>query len=1718
MTTDQLTADPSTDGQSAEQRAERLLDAGAVLPVGTLPHAGGPDSTVDVLTARSYRHPALDGRTVVRLVPGALGPAEDLALEYLGLEPLALAGTESGEGAAGAAAAEVGQVRQEALGFPAWALVHDPANGHHALAVVKEMERLVRQAKSKPGNAKDGFDALAVRLGRAVPHFLPTYCEQVGRIFLAHGNQTYAATFFGKAREAERTFGLEIDEERLRAVFLEFALAGALTVKALRQYVKDLGARLDARTAWQRFRQLCAERSAAGMAPYAGIAEDARALIRAAGLDQREQERELLAELLPSPAVGRTPAAVWASWRAPLIELARADAAVRARLLEILPAPSGGAEYTANDQAWLEILRESGAELLLTDPGLRADEPATRWLQRWSAHLNRGRHGRPSCDATLRLAARMAERLRAEAVPVELPQNHPTAVNLLDLLLAERVPVADPAPAMSFQLAGWLANGGPGRRDLTAVAADPRFRGLLRDAVPPVFGSADADTLGGRLAGYPVLQELLAEWADHRADELLAARGLAGAYNLLVTLGPVRQALALANPQAAARIAGLDVAALLGRTLRGGILDELGWPALEEGLRRLGYEDTTPGATAGQADRSGLQIEDAWPALILVRQQKAVVVGPDAVLLEHDLRTPAGLNQWNRPRLRYADGELLVAWYEDGGQRAYWSARPTEVFTLTGERLAGGYYGMHNTAATSLPLPGGGRATGGRVLHAGDTAMPAERPVLGDGTGYWTLRHAGGRAALVEYDPATGEHGRGSVPPLFAAAAQPAAQPGGQPAGTLHPELSRLLPLQPGLEHTPLGTDGTVLGGSVRCDAGRVAFHGTDGHSLGLPTAGRGHRRYPAGRLGLPAGAALMLVAENGSLGLGPVDGTGGRTEVLADFTVGRPGQLHAAGTALVPPLDHWHALRPRDEQGSRALRALTDRQAAELIDAGWPVDAEDQAPPRRAELLLIQGTPRPVAGSRASRLLPAEPVARLLPELTDPLLVLGVAGLTRLATETAVRAARYAPLPAEADATSGRATAPAAYQPEHGQDGQLRAAVVGALGSIDGFGNSWTGSGGRWHELGNLRAVTDLLAAGPKPGPAEWTADPEPLDLHGGRGYHGWVHLLGRTAQLAVAAASPVTGEPARAALALLLTELTRGWLDGRGGTLRRVTLTEKSEGHAAFAERPDRAGRVLRHGDRTVVVLAHERHYRGQELHWLALDHDPSGEFGRIAEFGVWDERRVRDELPARWTAEFTTLLQQHGPPQWRPEQAEEFAEATGIGRARAALLLATPPDLFGWSSDFLTSEQLALLGLKSTQAKAAQQWLRVHRSDRDAVLPALLPADPADLWRTGRAVGAAAERWLERRGRLVTLADEAQATVKGAGVDAIEAVLNPASTPWLSRVTTQRVRATEHGEELTPEDQAALPVARQLAGAVRALRWLAYHLPYGDALRPLLPTALAALRHRIADPGLLLVLDLGSTVKEKTLAAALRDHYGLPEQGGADGDGLVACGSALVLAPGRHAETAYLRPAALTGAHDPVLDLLDGLAGGYYTREDLAVLRELHGEELTRLLDHGSSAGPSTAEAAGWAQDPQRSAPALVTEVAEAHGLGEDAAALYLQLLALPDPTDRNTARWTGWKPARLKLARAELAATGLVLAAQRARAGRSLFLPGGWQEAKSPGLPAELWKAGLYPLPADQVILPQLPAPELFARAWQRIADGDLPGYEELRTNDRKRGRR
>jgi hypothetical protein len=175
----------------------------------------------------------------------------------------------------------------------------------------------------------------------------------------------------------------------------------------------------------------------------------------------------------------------------------------------------------------------------------------------------------------------------------------------------------------------------------------------------------------------------------------------------------------------------------------------------------------------------------------------------------------------------------------------------------------------------------------------------------------------------------------------------------------------------------------------------------------------------------------------------------------------------------------------------------------------------------------------------------------------------------------------------------------------------------------------------------------------------------------------------------------------------------------------------------------------------------------------------------------------------------------------------------------------------------------------------------------------------------------------------------------------------------------------------------------------------------------------------------------------------------------------------------------------------------------------------LQIIHSEEFAALIER-AKATPVPPD--GYESNPLHSAPDVVKQVAKKLGISENAAAYYLQLLTLPDPTDKNIALWNGWTPATLKNLGKELLDKKLVLEATRSRAGRKYFLAGGWEDLKSPHLPLETWKMPLYQLTRDGfqratpplgIILPLGPVHDLFAKAWQRIVDGDVPKYEEVK---------
>ncbi|KOX37475.1 DNA-binding protein [Streptomyces sp. NRRL F-6491] len=1626
-----------------------MLAAGAVLPAGT----GDAGASAVELTARTYRHPVLgEDRVVVRLAATELGPAEDLAAGFLGLglhgEP-----------------AVVGLGRRQELGFPEWVLVHHPEDGHHALAVVPELDRLARQAKTKPKAALDACLELAGRLASAVPHFLPVFYEQAARVFLGVDNTTYAGQLFARARTSEAQHGLAVDEDRLDAVFLEFALAGALPVKVLTGYGKELAARLAPAEAYERFRRLCVRRTAGGLAPSAQATTELRRLARAAGLSAAEAEQDHLAELLPLPATQRAAEGWWKTHRSALVALARRVPAVRGTLLEMMP-PSDDGELS---DLWLGILTESGADAGLTGadvpPEERCADGTAGWLERFHTVRHRGWGSRRTLPALLDLVERAADRLRADLAA--RPDDRcflrigVEDLDLLDLLLSLDVPVADPAAdgprtnAAALNLSDWARGEDP--RDLAAIAADPRFRPAFRRAANAYHDASSGADVMRRLAASAGGRPMLTEWTRDVARDSVAA-GLPGLPKAIARLSWLpAEALALA-PEEVAAAAGADLGETLARTLRGGLWEELHWPAWEEAVADL---------TPGRAKLDDLVVFEAWPHLIVANARRVRVIDADSTVLTHDLRVPTGQSS-HRYGFHYVDGALLVFWtgYGNSQVQGYWHTAPDRVFTLDAEIS---YWSLRSDRS-SLPLPGGGRTTGGGVLHAGDTKLPRERAVLSDGTSYWVWQHVEryegdarhDDSGWVEYDPVEDTRGRRSLPGFLADATRSHA-----PGAELAVQSSWLRPA-PVVDGSALGTpaDGLLGWRVLRIPGDGWCADDTAGRNVSLPEGSD----MPVAALAFPGDdRPRALIRQWRELLLTDPDG------VITTTSDGDRNDIYGTAATPLPPLSHFYALRPRDPRGSDVLRAADAETARTLL---------------KAAVLAERATDVP------------DLVTAALPGITAPELAAGVA-----------KALRFAVGQQKAlDAVAARldpATEPEEARVEGPHDSLLAEALDGLTGS--GYYSRGAASDVADRFLGELAAArADASAAAPL-GKLHYDLPSLPYSPF------SFVSLLDDPAAIAYRAVAPGSGDEHRAALLGVLGRadaLGLASTAGSAGHWRRVLL-HLATPHLYAPDGQERGTSyctVFPLGGGAVLGITENDRAVDDGRQFEALLHDPSGRFEVPAPYTLRDAAPVGDRTRgADWLTAFLREAENRTAAPFLPEAAEEFGRLTGVPGALARLVLAGMPNVDDWGNGFLPAELRTSLGLKVADAARARDELRaLPVAVRRAVVAALLPEDPARLWTEGPDVASAAEVWNARLGRRTQVPDwligEATRAVRtGWPVHrALPALLGPAASPELTTDVAWHISG-DRPAPVSPVDHPFTDAV--LTGAMGLTAWLAHRLPAGDPVRATLPSALTAVRQRLASPGLLVsagrytsLADFRKVAGAPTETAPDHERYGAVLMATHDGQPQPALRTALLDSTGSDPYLAVLRD---TDQQPTGIE---------------RALRRAHDPAFARLLaDPGApAAGETGQDGTWWPQDPSRSVPDLVAEVAGAHGLGTDAATLYLALLALPDPTDRNTARWTGWKPARLKAARAELAATDLVVSAVRARAGRSLFLPGAWSEQKGLGLPVEQWKLPMYG-PFLGALVPVEPAAELFARAWRRILDGDLPRFEELKVRRTRRRR-
>ncbi|GGX07241.1 DNA-binding protein [Streptomyces malachitofuscus] len=1670
------------DGDPAE--VEELLRAGAVLPPGTV---GGGERAVPMYT-RAYRHPGLDGRVVVRLT--AEDGTGDADTGFLGLVP------EGGP-------VEVGVGQHRALGFPDWVLTRHPSDGHLAMSLVEEMDKVARTVRSRPKRARAAYESIGERLAGSVPHFLPTFYEQAGRVFLAAGERSYASMMFVNARKAETAHGLPFDEARMDAVFLEFALADAVPTKVLSSYAKGLPARVPAATAFRHLRGLFLRLAAHGLPPSSPAAADLRRLAKAvAGRNALAEETAYLREMLALPGTAKAPVGWWKAHRAALKELTRREPTARGALLALLP--SGWEQEELG--LWIGLLEETGVTAGLCDAALPAEERSpdgtAGWTRRFLALCRTdSRHLAP--PELYPLVDRMADVLRTELTASGGTLRPPVGdIDLLDQLLALRIPVADPEGDARLGLRDWAAR--EERRDLVALEADARFREAFRRGCPTNGRQGNDGPTLARLAESPGGRPMLAEWVAEVSRRYISSDlgGFTRYDGPFETLGWLPGEILAVAEEEVRQALSIGMAGGLARTLRTGILDELGWPAWDEAIGS---------AEPAEAART-TYVAEAWPHLIVLRDGHARVIGAEGTVLSHRLRLP-DMAEHDRCDARYVDGALLVSWNIRSADESYgyWyhpdtgASSPTALdgdVRYSHASRADGKNGANGMPYASIPLPGGGRTAGQGVLRRGDTHVPGRRRVISDGTSYWLWTNNWAdrtQSNWRPYDPVSGTEGAPGAPDWLREGLSAAPEGSTLHSGWLLPAPAAV----PGPVCAPV--DGLLGWRVITLPDGSQRGEDLGGRTAVVPPRMGGSLAHALVFPGTDRVVSVLRWTGTSVLLLGP-DG-----EAVAQVADGHVAGPFSAGTPLMPPLSHWHLLRPRDPQGSAALRRIGDDTAAALLAAAVeeaPRDTGDESEPGTE-----QGAERVPALVRT-----------LLPQVGHEALRAGITGVVRFAAEQqrTLDAAR-----ARMDAAIA-GVVPDKPRPKPG-DVLLEAAVNGVGVTGRGWRPTYYRSDHFLYELPCL--LGESIRGLPEPVPAGRTH----LDQEKQRPLEKLdpVALPTLPAIVALRAASEATVEEHRDALRAFLEEFdAQGLTDLDPGHWRCVRLRldpslfegpDAIKGYAEATVLDLGGGAFLLVPDRPYFFLAEGDVDEPTGRHYGALFHDPSGRFTAPAPYMVVATRPFVPEptRPAGWAARLRAELAARGPAPWFPAAAEEFARLTGVTPTMARLIVAGMPRIDDHREP-VPAATLKTIGVKTADARVAKDELKsVDPRVRQAVVAALLPDDPSRLWTDGPDAARAAAIWNERLGRRAPVPEEvvhdAARTVVPRGwapVPALYGFVDLRTEPRLTRdLTWTPGRYRPEAVEGTPGFD-----GEALKGAVPLAAWLAHRLPAGDPVRAVLPGVLTAIRTRLAHPELLVGLD--GTID----AEAYRLAAGDPTE---TGDGFERYG-AVVLGTGSSSPYAALRTALLDPAgNDPYMA---ALFPGQRPTVVQTVLRLLHDRAFAELLaDPGNPVeGERDAEGMWWPQDPARSVPDLVMVVAKRYGIGEDAAVLYLMLLAMPDPTDRNTARWTGWGKqrggtARLRAARAELATTDLVIEGSRSKAGRSLFLPGAWTQLTNPHLPLESWKLPLYDLaegqdPALGVVVPFRPVADLYRDAWQRIQDGDEPQPTELEVPRPRKRRR
>lgn len=1018
------------------------------------------------------------------------------------------------------------------------------------------------------------------------------------------------------------------------------------------------------------------------------------------------------------------------------------------------------------------------------------------------------------------------------------------------------------------------------------------------------------------------------------------------------------------------------------------------------------------------------------------RSGRLVVAGPGGVVLD----VPFAPAEGERVRtMRYVDGDVLVFTLQANLRTGRWLSRPEQRFELE----------LYTTWGQAVAVPGGGVTEGGPAYGPGDTHAGGPGGVLSDGTRFWRGEEA--------FDPRTGRSlGRGR-PTFF--------------DGSDVPAVRAYFPVPPEAAGSPLGVrDGqyafraTALGGGrYRAENGAGAVW--EGPSSDPPRAlFRFPERdgvYPVVHRSRPG--ELCVRTPDGQDAVVPAVNGG-----MFWFWRGAPQWL---------PLAWWHLLRPRDPAASRALAACPLDAARALLDAADPDDVDDGP----GEVAGVEGSVTfaltPAAARAAERPAVAAAIGRVLPEVRDPRLVAGVGAIAHRAARLRVTIERWVAAAAEPPGAEGRTDEDFA-----------------ALAALYGPGWSW----GRRDLEAQVRATDTWFASGPDDGHKTPPQSRLP-----------WEVLAIRERAIAFRAAAPGTPDDAREQLRALLGLWRSTALRGR--RLRLVGL-----GYDRYPV----ADQSLERGD---LLLADRGHK------WLLRLRDMQGKPRFTAlELAGPDGFAVPPGARLEWAQEAEPPADGDVTVPIDPAAARATSAETGLLSATALRLLTG--SLGPWTPSPAVRKAL---GLTVADVELSDR----EREELEGLYQAAWP-DPGRL-------GAL---WVARFGRRSPMAAElvrklvAELRTDGPTLHHdLRAVEAPDEQPFLVRDERWVIRpwrgfqsnvsymagwippgwpkhASQGAGEERPDAAAAFSgwVLRRF---LRLVPWAHLELPVGDRHRAGIARLTELVEARLENPHLLLLagaVDLSNEADPARLAAdfaALRSRFeGRPYAGEGVARGIDR-GDVVVTFPSdvENALFVAFRPARL-GDPAALARLADDLGfrevfqrtGGGCTCglnfgrhrvvdfTDLAPWLVWRSEGFQRLVRRLRA--PDLPDGA-FEADPRVSAPEAVARAASRHGLDGEAATLWLQLAALPEPTPERLRRVNGWTAATLKRAESALLARGLAHEGKHPGSPRTLWT-GPVTALRAPAATMESSKLALYGLEAGAsppfgVVLPLRPLAELFS---------------------------